>query len=349
MVNILISIIMPVYNSGEYLETAVGSILNQSFRDLELILVDDGSTDGSSEKCDEYAEKDDRVVVVHQKNGGICKARNAALKVARGVYIGFSDHDDDFETGVFEECISLMEKYNYPDMIKFGKKYIFIDEHSVKYREIELTHKNEFLTRQEMIDKYLLLRQQSLFRFVWDGLYKKEIVDKYNIQFDPYFKYGGEDHDFCNTISRYLNSIVTTKNIYYNHYLRKKTSTSSKVRENAGIMHYEIEGKRLHETLSCINYSIKDNTALYCNQIFETCVLPIIRYHIKCKTNDTEIYSFILNALDFSFVEINSLKPSLLSLLSQSKKIGLFTYFFYNKKIKLLISLIKLRYKLMKS
>ena len=85
---IKVSVIMPVYNSGEYLQTAVDSILSQSLKDIELILVDDGSTDGSSEKCDEYAKKDKRVVVIHQRNGGICNARNAALKIARGEYIG---------------------------------------------------------------------------------------------------------------------------------------------------------------------------------------------------------------------------------------------------------------------
>ena len=72
MKNIKISVIMPVYNSGVYLETAVNSILDQDVQDMELILVDDGSTDGSSEKCDKYAEKDNRVIVIHQKNGGIC-------------------------------------------------------------------------------------------------------------------------------------------------------------------------------------------------------------------------------------------------------------------------------------
>lgn len=81
---IKVSVIMPVYNSGEYLKTAVYSILSQSLKEIELILVDDGSTDGSSERCDEYAAKDSRVVVIHQKNGGICNARNAALKIARG-------------------------------------------------------------------------------------------------------------------------------------------------------------------------------------------------------------------------------------------------------------------------
>lgn len=91
---IKVSVIMPVYNSGKYLDIAVKSILSQSLREIELILVDDGSTDGSSEQCDRYALLDNRVVVLHQKNGGICNARNNALKRAKGEYIAFSDHDD---------------------------------------------------------------------------------------------------------------------------------------------------------------------------------------------------------------------------------------------------------------
>ena len=131
--NIKVSVIMPVYNSGEYLKTAVESILNQSLKEIELILVDDGSTDGSSERCDEYAAKDSRVVVIHQKNGGICNARNAALKIARGEYIGFSDHDDEFTSGMYERCISIIDK-EHPDMLKFGKRVDFIDNNKKVYR-----------------------------------------------------------------------------------------------------------------------------------------------------------------------------------------------------------------------
>ena len=81
---IKVSVIMPVYNSKEYMEEAINSILIQSMKEFELILVDDGSTDGSSEVCDAFAEKDARVNVIHKKNGGICSARNAGLAVATG-------------------------------------------------------------------------------------------------------------------------------------------------------------------------------------------------------------------------------------------------------------------------
>ena len=123
---------MPVYNSGEYLKTAVDSILGQSFRDIELILVDDGSTDGSSEHCDEYARKDDRVKVIHQKNRGICNARNAALKIAKGEYIGFSDHDDEYLPGFLENAYKEAVANN-ADLVKVGKKEFIIKDGIVQH------------------------------------------------------------------------------------------------------------------------------------------------------------------------------------------------------------------------
>jgi len=98
----LISIIVPVYNSEPYLEECMKSIMNQTYTNLEIILVNDGSTDKSGELCDIYAKSDDRVRVVHKENGGVCSARNAGLDVAQGEFVGFVDHDDTVETNMYE-------------------------------------------------------------------------------------------------------------------------------------------------------------------------------------------------------------------------------------------------------
>lgn len=90
----LVSIIVPVYNAEQYLRYCVDSILNQSYRNLEIILIDDGATDDSPQICDEYAAQDSRVTVIHQPNGGIAKAQNAGLDAAHGEYIAFADNDD---------------------------------------------------------------------------------------------------------------------------------------------------------------------------------------------------------------------------------------------------------------
>ena len=90
-----ISMIMPVYNSEDYLASAIQCVLNQTMKDFELILVDDGSTDKSGEICDSFAKRDSRIVVIHQKNGGICRARNKGLEAANGEYVAFMDNDDE--------------------------------------------------------------------------------------------------------------------------------------------------------------------------------------------------------------------------------------------------------------
>ena len=97
-----ISIIMPVYNSEKYLIQCINSILDQTFTDFELILIDDGSTDNSGNICDEFSKEDKRVIVRHKDNGGICSARNMGLDIARGDYIGFCDNDDLLHKRMYE-------------------------------------------------------------------------------------------------------------------------------------------------------------------------------------------------------------------------------------------------------
>lgn len=122
-----ISIIMPVYNSEKFLREAIDSILNQSYKDFELILVNDGSTDKSSDICDEYSKIDSRIHVINQVNGGISNARNSGLKVAKGEFIVFSDNDDIFSVDLLKENIHLAEKHN-ADLVKYGVTYYEIND-----------------------------------------------------------------------------------------------------------------------------------------------------------------------------------------------------------------------------
>jgi len=106
----MISVIVAVYNAEEYLEECVDSILSQSYADIEVILVDDGSTDGSGELCDAFAEDDDRVVSVHRENGGVSNARNTGLGIAKGDVIGFVDCDDYILPGMYEAMLDKMDE-----------------------------------------------------------------------------------------------------------------------------------------------------------------------------------------------------------------------------------------------
>ena len=101
----LISIIVPVYKVEKYLQECVTSIQNQTYRNLEIILVDDGSPDKSGKLCNEYAKRDSRIKVIHKVNGGLSSARNAGLKIAKGEYIGFVDSDDYIRKNMYEKLL----------------------------------------------------------------------------------------------------------------------------------------------------------------------------------------------------------------------------------------------------
>ena len=110
--NDLISVIVPVYNVEKYLSKCINSILNQTIKNLEIILVDDGSLDNSGKICDEFAQKDNRIIVIHKENNGLSSARNAGLEIAKGKYIGFVDSDDWLDEYMYETLLKLIKDNN---------------------------------------------------------------------------------------------------------------------------------------------------------------------------------------------------------------------------------------------
>lgn len=107
-----LSVVVPVYNCEKYIGRCIDSILNQTLTDLELILVDDGSSDNSGLICDEYSQKDNRVKVIHKENGGAASARNVGIAVAQGEYIGFCDSDDYLNANMYKELLDVLKKNN---------------------------------------------------------------------------------------------------------------------------------------------------------------------------------------------------------------------------------------------
>jgi glycosyltransferase involved in cell wall biosynthesis len=114
-----VSIVIPIYNVKEYLERTVNSVVNQTEKDIEIILVDDGSTDGCSNLCDEYAIRDNRITVLHKENGGLSSARNAGVDVATSEYVMFLDGDDYLKENAVERLIQVMNEYP-SDFIQFS-------------------------------------------------------------------------------------------------------------------------------------------------------------------------------------------------------------------------------------
>lgn len=168
--NPLISVIVPIYNVEKYLARCVDSIVNQTYKNLEIILVDDGSPDRCPQMCDDYAKKDSRIKVVHKKNGGLSDARNAGIAVATGEYISFIDSDDYVSDDFFECLLDVMNKENSDiaecSVVKFyedNRFDEFSDDLSVKTYD----------TQDAMS---ALIAENPFHQHVWNKLYKTELV-----------------------------------------------------------------------------------------------------------------------------------------------------------------------------
>lgn len=226
---VMVSVIMPVYNAGIYLEQAVAGVLNQTYADFELILVDDGSTDGSGAACDRYQESDERVRVIHQPNGGICHARNVGMQHARGKYIAFSDHDDEMLPECLEKTVAFAEEENL-DVVRFIRRHEVICGSRVRSEHTKLSQKEVAGKVSEWKD-YLKIMSSGY--GVWAGIYRRDFIDKNKLTFDKECRYGYEDHIFTTACVMKGEKIGVFPECLYVWKQRKGQSTSQKVSEEA--------------------------------------------------------------------------------------------------------------------
>ena len=210
----LISIIIPVYNTEKYLEKCIKSVLNQSIKNIEVILIDDGSTDGSGIICDKYAKIDNRIIVIHQENKGVSTARNAGIQKSTGEYIGFVDADDYIESNMFEILCNNINNCNSDIVIC---NYNLIKKNKVQgknFRNIK-----EIITRE----KFLYNMANNTFNgFLWNKLYKKSIILKNNLKLDEKISYC-EDFVFNVEYSQFVNKASVVNYRLYNYVQRKES------------------------------------------------------------------------------------------------------------------------------
>ena len=216
----MISVIVPVYNVEKYLEKCIDSVINQSYQELEIILVDDGSTDSSGIICNQYAEKDKRIKVIHQENRGQSCARNVGLKLATGNFITFVDSDDTIEINMFEKLIEIENKTGC-DLVICGHRTVQEGE--------ELKHTNEtFYT--ELLDINALWEEVfgKLNNAVWNKLYKKELLK--GVYF-PLELAHGEDLIFNLKYLEQCEFGAINRQPYYNYLKREDSVTTSSFSE----------------------------------------------------------------------------------------------------------------------
>ncbi|MCR5143900.1 MAG: glycosyltransferase [Lachnospiraceae bacterium] len=182
----MISIIVPIYNVGNYLKKCIDSILEQTYENIEVILVDDGSTDDSSFLCDLYSEKDNRVIVIHKENGGLDSARKAGVKSATGDYIGYVDGDDWVEPDMYEKMVHVIEKSQEKiNCVVCGivENYEERERYRRPYLEEGIYNKRKF--SEKLRDKILYTGEfyrSSVSTSLGDKIFSSEIIKKYQLR-----------------------------------------------------------------------------------------------------------------------------------------------------------------------
>lgn len=217
----LISVIVPVYNTAQFLERCVDSILKQTYRNLEVILVDDGSTDNSGVLCDNYKDIDDRVKVIHKKNGGLSSARNVGIDNASGVYVGFVDSDDWIEEGMYESLYEGLKNNNC--MISCCGRY---DVYETSGRMKGLCPIcNEMINGEECVGR--LLTWDNIDSSACDKLFDKKLYDYCRF---PEGKLS-EDVAIMYKVILKADNVCLIREPYYNYYHRQDSITTSRFSE----------------------------------------------------------------------------------------------------------------------
>lgn len=214
--NELISIIVPIYNVENYLYKCINSIVNQTYSNLEIILVDDGSPDGCGLICDEYAAKDGRIHVIHKENGGLSDARNAGLDIMTGDYVGFVDSDDWIEADMYEKLLANIK--NFEADMAFGgvSDDLEKDDRVISIKTSDYGAKPFAESKTEAMKRYFLGSWAA-----WDKLYKADLFD--NIRF-PVGEIN-EDEAIVLQLLDQCEKVCYTNTIFY-HYMKRENSGS---------------------------------------------------------------------------------------------------------------------------
>lgn len=213
--DITISVVVPVYHVARYIDRCVYSILNQTYQKLEIILVDDGSNDICSVKCDKYASMDSRIKVIHKENGGLSSARNAGIDMATGDYIGFVDSDD-YISPVMYECLAKAAVNTQADMCAVGTMNVYSNHKVPAYEKIE----TGFCSGKIAYKKAMIGSQLSI--AVWTKIFKKNLFSKVKFRVGKY----SEDCFFLYESMPYINSVwYSTEPLYF--YVHREGSITT--------------------------------------------------------------------------------------------------------------------------
>ena len=237
-----VSVLMPAYNAEKYIGKAIESVVNQTFPDWELVIVDDCSSDRTLELCEDYAERDARIKIYKQEvNSGISKTKNSALFKAEGKYIAFCDDDDFMDKDTLQDNVTLIEK-NDSQVVRWSYRTVRINEvdEVVSVKEI-VCEDGEYNSRSEIFGNYKNVH--TTLSCDWTGLYANAFLRNHSISFNDSFLFGGEDTEFNVRVLRHIEKMTMNSKCYYNWYVRKKHSTTEKRNINFCVSMIDVANK----------------------------------------------------------------------------------------------------------
>ena len=285
----VISIIVPVYNVEKYLSRCVDSILAQTFRDFELILVDDGSTDNSAEICDKYAAKDSRIKVIHKENGGQSSARNNGLEIAIGKYIGFVDSDDWISTDCFEYLYTLIEKFN-ADAV--SADFVFAYENKPVAFQKYKNPKEKIIAGADEILCYYLKQDKMHGKndfAVWGKLFKRELFRGLRFPAGKIYEDNIINFKLFQKCARYVKS---TKEIYA--YFQRDISTTKSILAQKHLALIDVSNEML--AIAQANYHADKKLIKLCKRKIAMSYFSVLAKYIRFGTdlNDKKIKELVM-------------------------------------------------------
>lgn len=257
----MVSIIMPVYNVAEYIRECLESILNQTYNDIEIIAIDDGSSDESVKILEDYNEKFKKIKILFQKHKGVSEARNLALKHAKGKFILYVDSDDFLNENMIEEMVNKAEKSS-SDIVMCGY-YKYYENKENKLLEFNYNvDENKIFSSQEVIDMMLNYKIEGQ---LWNKLFRRENLIKYNFMFEP-GRYIQDVFPVFKMVQSSEKIVFINKPLYY--YRQRDTSTVKKKTKKLFEDYY-------HAMTSIIEYINENNIKVnnYSLNVFRTTVL----------------------------------------------------------------------------
>lgn len=311
-----LSIIIPVYNCNKYINCCLNSIIKCVGKKIEIILIDDGSADGSAEICDEYARQYSFIRVMHQVNQGVSKARNSGIEMAYGKYLMFVDSDDFID--VDELRYFLCEINNDYDCVAAGIRYYYesdghIDEYPLKRMEINYPY-----SINECFD---VLNKNRFFSAIYSKIYKKRIIDEHKLKFPVEFSIW-EDSAFVYEYLSYCNKILCVEYIFYNYRQTLGESLVKRINKNSvdALLYRYNKSKYLCDYLNQKNRSAFYSTLGY--WLIVSLIQPYLYNKNMCSMERLIHYmknSDVIEILDNSLVSNFSMKERMFFVLAKNR------------------------------